>query len=76
MHYTPTHSSWLNEIETWFSKLKRNILARGIFKSVKDLDRKILKFIRLHNKTAKPYKWTYRDVSGRMRPSEAAVTVH
>ncbi len=76
MHYTPTHSSWLNQIEIWFSKLKRNVLTRGIFKSVKDLDRKILKFIRHHNKTAEPYKWTYQDISKRMKPFDSSVTVH
>ena len=76
MHYTPTHASWLNQIEIWFSKLKRNVLTRGIFKSVKDLDRKILTFIRKHNKTAVPYKWTYRDVSKRIPTSGSAVTVH
>jgi transposase len=76
MHYTPTHATWLNQIEIWFSKLKRNVLARGIFKSVKDLDRKILKFIRAHNKTATPYRWTYRDVSRRIMASDSSVTVH
>jgi len=76
IHYTPTHSSWLNQIEIWFSKLKRCVLARGIFKSVKDLDRKILKFIREHNKCAKPYKWTYRDVSRRIHTSDSIVAVH
>jgi len=76
MHYTPTHSSWLNQIEIWFSKLKRCVLARGIFKSVKDLDRKLLKFIWEHNKCAKPYEWTYRDVSRRIHTSESPVTVH
>ena len=76
IHYTPTHASWLNQIEIWFSKLKRDVLARGIFKSVKDLDRKILKFIREHNKTASPYKWTYRDASKRITTSSSIVTVH
>ena len=61
LHYTPTYSSWLNQIELWFSKLKRDVLARGIFTSTADLDRKILCFIREHNKRAKPYTWTYTD---------------
>ena len=76
IHFTPTHASWLNQIEIWFSKLKRDVLARGIFKSVGDLDRKIMKFIRSHNKKPRPYKWTYRDVSKRIITSESAVTVH
>ena len=76
MHYTPTHASWLNQIELWFSKLKRDVLTRGIFKSVKDLDRKLLRFIRNHNKNAKPYKWAYRDVSRRIHHFDSVVTVH
>lgn len=76
IHFTPTHASWLNQIEIWFSKLKRDVLTRGVFKSVKDLDRKIMKFIRSHNKDARPYRWTYRDVSKRMPASSSTVTVH
>lgn len=66
MHYTPTYSSWLNQIELWFSKLKRDVLARGVFKSTVDLDRKIVRFLREHNKQATPYQWTYCDVSRRI----------
>ena len=66
MHYTPTYSSWLNQIELWFSKLKRDVLARGVFSSTADLERKILRFIREHNKRAKPYTWTYNDVRRRI----------
>ena len=66
MHYTPTYSSWLNQIELWFSKLKRDVLARGVFTSTGDLERKILRFIREHNKRAKPYSWTYNDVRRRI----------
>ena len=66
MHYTPTYSSWLNQIELWFSKLKRDVLARGVFTSTADLERKILRFIREHNKRAKPYSWTYNDVRRRI----------
>jgi transposase len=46
IHYTPTYSSWLNQIEIWFSKIQRDIIARGIFTSIKDLDRKIMRYIR------------------------------
>lgn len=38
-HFTPTHSSWLNQVEIWFSKVERDVIARGIFTSVKDLIR-------------------------------------
>ena len=75
LHYTPTYSSWLNQIELWFSKLKRDVLARGIFTSTADLDRKILCFIREHNKRAKPYTWTYTDPRHRITIPHAT-TVH
>jgi len=39
LHYTPTYSSWLNQVELWFSKIERDVTARGIFTSVTDLRR-------------------------------------
>src|SRR5919109_364876 len=45
VHYTPTYSSWLNQVELWFSKIERDLLARGIFQSVADLARKIRRYI-------------------------------
>lgn len=76
IHYTPTHASWLNQIEIWFSKLKRDVLARGVFKSVADLDRKIMRFIKNHNKGAKPYKWSYANPNKRITAFETTVTAH
>jgi transposase len=49
-HFTPTYSSWLNQVESWFSKLQREVIERGIFTSVADLRRKILRYIRLYQK--------------------------
>jgi transposase len=66
MHFTPTYSSWLNQVESWFSKLQRDVIDRGIFTSVADLKRKILRYIRLYQKTAKPFKWKYSDPSRRI----------
>ena len=58
--YTPTHTSWLNQIEIWFSILVRRLLKRGSFSSVNELRERILAFIDYFNKTmAKPFKWTY-----------------
>ena len=58
--YTPTHTSWLNQIEIWFSILVRRLLKRGSFSSVNELCERILAFIDYFNKTmAKPFKWTY-----------------
>jgi len=66
MHYTPTYSSWLNQVEIWFSKIERDVIARGIFTSLKDLHKKLMNYIRLYNKVKKPIKWSYRDSSKRI----------
>ena len=57
--YTPKHSSWLNQIEMWFSILVRRVLKRSSFLSTDDLRQRLLDFIAFFNKTAKPFKWTY-----------------
>ncbi len=67
MHYTPTYSSWLNQVECWFSKIERDVIARGVFSSVKDLARKIMRYIRHYNRQAKPIKWTYKNTRNRIR---------
>lgn len=68
LHFTPTYSSWLNQVEIWFSKLERDVIARGIFTSVSDLRRKIMRYIRLYGKTAKPFRWKYADPTRRIKP--------
>ena len=58
--YVPKHTSWLNQVEIWFSVLARRVLRRGTFRSKEDLRDRILRFIDYFNETmAKPYKWTY-----------------
>jgi len=58
--YTPKHSSWLNQIEIWFSILVRRLLKRGSFGSTEELRERILAFIEHFNRTmAKPFRWTY-----------------
>ena len=60
-HYTPKHCSWLNQMEIWLSILVRKLLKRGSFRSVADLQAKILGFIDYYNRSmAKPFKWTYQ----------------
>lgn len=60
-HYTPKHSSWMNQIEIWISILVRKLLKRGSFSSVEDLQAKVLAFIDYYNRTmAKPFQWTYQ----------------
>ena len=44
-HFTPTYSSWLNQVELWFAKTKQDIIARGIFTSTRDLARKLRRYI-------------------------------
>ena len=66
IHYTPTYSSWLNQVELWFSKIERDVMARGIFTSVPDLRRKLMKYIHHYNKAAKPFRWAYADPSKRI----------
>ncbi len=58
--YTPTHTSWLNQIEMWFSILVRRALKRGSFPSLEALRERILAFIAYYNQTAKPFQWTYK----------------
>ena len=67
IHYTPTYSSWLNQVENWFSRIQRDVISRGIFTSVKDLDKKLMRYIRAHNKDPKPIKWKYDDPNRRHR---------
>jgi transposase len=59
--YTPKHSSWLNQVEIWFSIITRRLLKRGSFNSIKHLEERIRKFINFFNEAmAKPFKWTYK----------------
>jgi hypothetical protein len=58
--YVPKHTSWLNQVEIWFSILARRVIRRGDFTSTADLREKILAFIDYFNRTmAKPFKWTF-----------------
>ncbi len=60
-HFLPTHASWLNQIEIWFSVLQRKSLARGSWRSYAELQQHILTFIRTYNRRwAHPYRGTYK----------------
>src|SRR5262250_74373 len=63
LRFTPTYSSWLNQVELWFSKIDRDVIARGVFTSVADLKRKLLRYIRHYNKSPRTVKWKYADPS-------------
>lgn len=57
--YVPKHTSWLNQIEIWFSILVRRVIRRGNFVSVDALRERILAFVEYFNRSAKPFRWTY-----------------
>src|SRR5216684_305892 len=66
IHYTPTYSSWLNQVELWFNRIQRDVIARGIFTSLADLKRKLMRYIRQYNTAPKPIKWVYRNPTHRI----------
>ena len=57
VHFTPTSSSWLNQIERWFAEITRKRIRRGTFRSVRDLIRAIHDYIRIYNKNPQPFQW-------------------
>ena len=61
-HYTPTHASWLNQIECWFSILSRGALQGASFTSPRHLRQAIDAFIEAYNHTAAPFEWAKRHV--------------
>lgn len=66
IHYTPTYSSWLNQVENWFSRIQRDVITRGVFTSPKDLDKKLMRYIRQYNQDPKPLNWIYDDPTRRI----------
>jgi transposase len=68
LHFTPTYSSWLNQVEIWFSRIEREVIARGVFRSVRDLGRKLIRYIRAYSKTARPFHWKYSNLRRRVNP--------
>ena len=75
LHFTPTYSSWLNQVEQWFAKIERDVIARGVFTSVPDLRRKLMRYIRHYNKAPKTVKWRYSNPEHHITP-HSAVTGH
>jgi transposase len=67
LHFTPTYASWLNQVEIWFARIEREVIARGVFTSVKDLSRKLMRYIRAYSKDARPFRWKHSDVTKRIR---------
>ena len=75
LHFTSTYSSWLNQVELWFGKIERDVIARRVFTSVSDLKRKLMRYIRRYNKSPCTVKWKYADPS-RHISKQSLVTGH
>ena len=75
-HFTPTYSSWLNQVELWFAKIERDVIARGIFISVSDLAHKLRRYINAYSAHARPFQWKYSDPTRRIRTNEFTATGH
>jgi putative transposase len=58
VHYTPTYSSWLNQVEIWFNIITQKAIRRGSFRSVKQLIEKIDQFVKNYNSKSNPFTWT------------------
>jgi transposase len=58
VHFTPTHASWMNLVEVWFSMIERQAIHRGAYGSVKDLNAKIRTYIDGWNDRCHPFVWT------------------
>ena len=75
-HFTPTYSSWLNQVERWFAKIQRDVIRRGVFTSIADLGNKLRRYIRAYSKSAKPFRWTYTDPRRRIVANKIAGTAY
>lgn len=60
LHFTPTYSSWLNQIEIWFNILSRTVLKDGVWQSKQHVVEEIMRYIKYYNEEkANPFNWTY-----------------
>jgi len=75
-HFTPTYSSWLNQVELWFAKIQRDVIRRGVFTSAADLARKLRKYIAAYARFARPFRWTYTDPRKRIHINEITGTAY
>ncbi len=58
LHFTPTYSSGINQVERWFAELERRCLERGVFCSLDHLKAPLESWIKVWNEDARPFKWT------------------
>lgn len=70
IHYTPTYSSWLNQVEIWFNILSKDVLKGGVWHSKQQLVDQLTQYIKTYNQTrANPFNWTYDGNSKRTNKS-------
>jgi len=58
MHFTPTSSSWINQVERFFGRITTDRIRRGVFKSVAELEATIQNYLERHNANPKPFVWS------------------
>jgi hypothetical protein len=58
LHFTPTGTSWINLVERWFALFTEKQIRRGVFRSTRDLETAIRKYLDIYNTQAKPFVWT------------------
>ena len=58
LHFTPTGTSWINQVERWFALLTEKRLRRSAFRSTRELEQAIRQYITHHNEQLKPFRWT------------------
>jgi putative transposase len=67
LHFTPTYSSWLNQVEIWFNILTKDVVKGGIWQSSEQLASQLMEYINTYNETrTKPFRWTYTGVALRI----------
>ena len=60
LHFTPTYSSWLNQVEIWFNILTKDVVKGGVWQSSEQLANQLMEYVKTYNQTrAKPFQWTY-----------------
>ena len=58
LHFIPTSTSWLNQVELWFAQITKQRIRRGSFNAVRELEQAIMDYIEHHNHSSKPFAWT------------------
>ncbi|HZT70723.1 MAG TPA: transposase [Terriglobia bacterium] len=75
-HFTPTYSSWLNQVEIRLGMTTRDGIRRRVLRTVPDLVSKLMAYVRLYNHQAQPFRWTYRNPRSQIHVSPLSVTGH